>query len=256
MDAVITAGGNPQPDDPLYPYTRGENKALLDIGGKPMIQWVLDAISGSELIDNIVIVGLDKTDHLESSKPLHFLHSHGGIIDNIKAGVFKVVELSPDTDLLLVASSDIPAITTEMVDWVIQQAREQNVDILYNAVERQTMEARFPHANRSYIKIKGAEICGGDMNAIKVRAVTHNDQLWDRLEATRKNVLKQAAILGFDTLFLVLFRLIDINGAARKIAKRIGLTGHGAIAPYAEIAMDVDKPHQLEILREDLAKQQ
>jgi GTP:adenosylcobinamide-phosphate guanylyltransferase len=256
MDAVITAGGIPQPDDPLYPYTQGENKALLDISGKPMIQWVVDAISSSELIDNIIIVGLENPDLITSTKPAHFLPSYGGILDNIKAGVFKAVELNPDTDLLLVASSDIPAITPEMVDWVIRQAQEHDVDIFYNAIERRTMEARFPNANRSYIKLKGTAVCGGDLNAIKVRAVTHNNELFDKLEASRKNALKQAAILGFDTLLLVLFRLVDIDAAARKIAKRIGLTGHGALAPYAEIAMDVDKPHQLEILREDLAKQQ
>jgi GTP:adenosylcobinamide-phosphate guanylyltransferase len=254
MHAIITAGGVPQPDESLYQYTQGENKALLDIAGKLMIQWVLDALSGSELIDDIVIVGLDETVGLDSSKPLHYLPSHGRILDNIKAGTFKVVELDPEADLLLIVSSDIPAITTEMVDWVIRKAEEKDVDILYTVVERQSMEARFPNANRSYIKLKGSEVCGGDMNAVKVRAVTHNEEIWDRLEATRKSALKQAAIIGFDTLFLVLFRLVDVNTAAAKVARRLGLTGYGAITPYAEIAMDVDKPHQLDILREDLAK--
>jgi NDP-sugar pyrophosphorylase family protein len=42
MDAVITAGGVPQPDELLYPYTL-KPKALLEIDGKPMVQWVLDA---------------------------------------------------------------------------------------------------------------------------------------------------------------------------------------------------------------------
>jgi hypothetical protein len=153
---------------------------------------------------------------------------------------------------MLSASADIPAITTKMVDWVLTEAQAKDVDIFYTAVERQAMEARFPNANRSYIKLKGSEICGGDMNAVKVKAVTHNEEIWDKLEATRKNALRQAAILGFDTLFLVLFRLVTIESAAAKIARRLGLTGFGAITPYAEIAMDVDKPHQLEILRADL----
>ena len=254
MHAIITAGGVPQPDESLYQYTQGKNKALLEVGGKLMIQWVLDALSDSELVENIVIVGLDETVELTSSKPLHYLPSHGRILDNIKAGTFKVVELDPEAELLLIASSDIPAITTEMVDWVIREAQVKNVDIFYTAVERRSMEARFPNANRSYLKLKGSEICGGDMNVVKVRAVTHNEEIWNKLEATRKNALKQAAILGFDTLFLILFRLIDIGSAAAKVARRLGLTGHGAITPYAEIAMDVDKPHQLEILRDDLAK--
>jgi hypothetical protein len=34
MDAIITAGGIPQPDDPLYEYTQGSHKALLDIASQ------------------------------------------------------------------------------------------------------------------------------------------------------------------------------------------------------------------------------
>ena len=254
MDAIITAGGIPKPDAPLYQYTQGNNKALLDIGGKPMIQWVLDAVAQSEQVDRIVIVGLDESAKLDSIIPIHFLPNQGGIVDNIKAGTYKVAELNPAAELLLVVSSDIPSITTEMVDWVIQQAEERQVDIMYTAVEKQTMESRFPKGNRSFIKLKGSAVCGGDMHSISVTAVTHNEEMWNKLEASRKNAFKQMAILGFDTLFLVGLRLIDINRAARRIAKRLGLSGVGEISPYAEIAMDVDKPHQLKILEEDLTK--
>jgi NDP-sugar pyrophosphorylase family protein len=44
MDAIVIAGGIPEPGDPLYEYTQGQPKALLDIAGKPMVQWVLDAL--------------------------------------------------------------------------------------------------------------------------------------------------------------------------------------------------------------------
>ena len=44
MDAVVLAGGIPQPNEPLYSYSHGEAKALIDMAGKPMIQWVLDAL--------------------------------------------------------------------------------------------------------------------------------------------------------------------------------------------------------------------
>ncbi len=46
MDAIVIAGGVPTPVEPLYPYTQGKPKALLDLCGKPMIQWVLDALEG------------------------------------------------------------------------------------------------------------------------------------------------------------------------------------------------------------------
>ena len=59
MDAIIGAGGHIRPDDPLAELIpKGKTKALLPIAGKPMIQWTLDAIAGSEQIENIIIIGL------------------------------------------------------------------------------------------------------------------------------------------------------------------------------------------------------
>ena len=31
MDAIVTAGGIPRPEDPLYKYSHGDSKALIDI---------------------------------------------------------------------------------------------------------------------------------------------------------------------------------------------------------------------------------
>ncbi len=35
---------------------------------------------------------------------------------------------------------------------------------------------------------------------------------------------------------------------------RLNITGRAIVCPYAEVGMDVDKPHQLEIMRADLKK--
>lgn len=253
MDAIITAGGIPRPDEPLYPYTQGNSKALLDIAGKPMVQWILDAISKSSKVEKVIIIGLDENAGLTCSKSLHYVENQGGMVDNIRAGARKVSELNPDATHILIVSSDIPTITPEMVDWTIETCLQSDHDMYYNVVERSIMEARFPGSNRTYTKLKGIQLCGGDMNVVKSWVVLSKRGLWNRLEASRKNVLKQASFVGFDTLFLILFRLVDLAGAEKQISKRLGLKARAILCPYAEIGMDVDKPHQLELLRADLA---
>ncbi len=254
MDAVVTAGGIPKPEDPLYEYTRGGAKALLDIAGKPMIQWVLDALSGSQLIDRVVVIGLEAESGVACAKPLTFLPNQGGILDNVRTAIAKVVEINPQAEMILMVSSDIPAITSEMVDWAINAALETEDDLYYNVITRAVMEARFPGSNRSYVKLKDVHVCGGDMNMVRVSATHGNDELWERLVEARKNALKQAAILGFGTLILLLFRRLSLGAAVPRASKSLGLRGRAIVCPYAEIAMDVDKPHQLEIIRADLAK--
>ena len=254
MDALVTAGGVPKPEEPLYQYTRGQSKALVDVAGKPMIQWVLDALGGSAKIDRVVVVGVDESSGITCSKPLALLPNSGSMISNIKEGTKKIEELNPNSKYVLVASSDIPAITPEMVDWTIDTALQTQDDLYYNVVTRPVMEARFPGSNRTYTKLRGMELAGGDMNVVANWTVTANEKLWERIEDARKSPLKQAALIGFDTLFLVLFRLVDLEAAAKQVSRRLGVKGRGLLCPYAEVAMDVDKPHQLEILRADLEK--
>jgi hypothetical protein len=92
------------------------------------------------------------------------------------------------------------------------------------------------------------------MNMARTLTAVGNEALWQRIIAARKSALKQAALLGFDTLFLLLFRLITLEDAVEKVSKRLGVKGRAILCPYAEIGMDVDKPHQLELLRADLSR--
>jgi GTP:adenosylcobinamide-phosphate guanylyltransferase len=256
MDAIIIAGGIPEPDEPLYEYTQGQPKALLDIAGKPMVQWILDALGGAELIDRVVLIGLSEEDSLECTKEITYVSNQGGMLQNVRAGMEKVLEINPDANHVLGVSSDIPAINSEMVDWMVKENEGTDLDLYYTVIRRKVMEERFPNSNRSYTRLKDAEVCGGDMNMIRATTVRTNDELWDRIVAARKNVFKQAALLGYGNLILLLSRQLTIDGAVKRVTKRMDITGRAVFSPYAEIGMDVDKPFQLEIVRADLMSKQ
>lgn len=252
MDAIVIAGGIPKPDEPLYEFTQGEPKALLEIAGKPMVQWVLDALGGAERIDKVVLVSLSEESGLQCSIPVTYVPNQGGMLENLRAGIEKVLDLNPDTKHVLTVSSDIPAISSEMVDWMVKTNSSTDLDIYYTVIPRRVMEERFPNSNRSYTRLKDAEVCGGDLNMIRASMVNTNEELWDRIVAARKNVFKQAALLGYDNLLLLLSRQLSLDGAVKRVTKRMDITGKAVISPYAELGMDVDKPHQLELLRAEL----
>ena len=252
MDAVVLAGGIPNSEDPLYNYTRGQSKALVDIAGAPMAQWVLDALGRAASVDHVLVVGLDQDCGLTCAKPLSFLSDQGCMLDNIKASLRHNNQRNPSAIRILLASSDIPTITPEIVDWRVHKSLEHESDIDYAVVDRKTMETRFPGANRTYIKLRDCELCGGDLNVIRV-ALIENEQLYGRLIAARKNAFKQCAMLGIDLLLLLLLGRLSLKDAEHRVCKRIGVLGRACLSPYAELAMDVDKPHQLELVRQDLS---
>jgi GTP:adenosylcobinamide-phosphate guanylyltransferase len=254
MDAIVTAGGIPAPDEALYAYTQGASKAMLELAGKPMIQWVLDALSGAQKVERVVIIGLEADSELSCSKPLTFMPNQGGMLENLLAGIHKVLEVNPAANHALVVSSDIPAITAEMVDWVVESALQTDHDIYYHVIPRQAMEARYPGSNRTFTHLKDMEVCGGDMNVINTRVVSAQSETWEKLIASRKNPLKQAGLIGYDTLLLFLLRAATLEEAVKRVCSRLHIKGRAVICPYAEVGMDVDKPHQLEMMRADLVK--
>ena len=252
MDAIVTAGGIPLPEDPLYPYTNGDSKAMVDVAGKPMIQWVLDALSDAKHVDNVIIIGLSPKTGVTCKKPLHYVSNQGRMLANIVAGVEKSLELDPKTEYVLVASSDIPGIDAEMVDWLIETCMETQEDIYYGVVPREVMETRYPGSNRTYTKLKDIQLCGADMHITHVSMATEHLDMWEELIGNRKSPLKQAATIGFGTLLKVATRRITLDDLVVTVTKRLGITGRPILWEHAEPGMDVDKPHQLELIREDM----
>lgn len=256
MDAIVTAGGIPRPEDPLYNYSHGDSKALIDIAGKPMIQWVLDALSEARNVDNVIVIGLSAKTGLTCKKPIHYISNQGRMLANIVAGVNKALELNKKTKYVLIVSSDIPTLKPEMVDWLVETSMQTKDDLYYGVCSRDVMEKRFPDSKRTYTKLKDIELCGADINITHVRMATEHLDLWESLIGSRKTPLKQASIIGLDTFFQVLTRSITLEDLVAKVCRRIGIAGRAIQWPYAEPCMDVDKPHQLELLRTDLAREQ
>ena len=254
MHAIISAGGYPKPDESLYPITQGGNKALIDIGGKPMLQWILDALNGCQRIEQVILVGLPEGVKVQSHHPLTRVDNHGDLFENVRAGAETLLRLDPAAEISLLLPVDVPAVTTKMIDWMIDRINGQPYDIFYSVVERSVMEKRYPQSKRTYTHLKGMEICGGDVHAFRPAIAAQDNPLWERILAARKNPLKQASLVGLDTLFLLLTRQMTLEQTAAFISRKLGVRGQAVLLPYAEMGMDVDKDFQLEIMRNELVK--
>ena len=256
MDAIVTAGGIPQHRDPLYKYSNGNSKALIDVAGKPMIQWVLDALGESKKVDNVIVIGLTAKNGLTCKKPLHYISNQGRMLANIVAGVNKSIALNKKNEYVLLVSSDIPALKPEMVDWLVNTSMKTKDDLYYGVCPREVMETRYPTSHRTYTKLKDMEVCGADMNIIHVSMVTDHLDTWESLIGNRKSPLRQAAVLGWDTLYQLFMRQFTLLGLVERASQRIGIKGRALIWSQAEPCMDIDKPNQLELMREDFMNQQ
>ena len=252
MDCVIIAGGIPGESDLLYPLTQGNPKALLPMGGRTMLERLIDALQGCEEIEEIVIVGLGDDRGQNFIRPVHHLPDHGGMVPNVLAGIAAIRQIKPHLSNVLLSSADIPAITPEIVSAFLQSCQPLDKGVYYNFVTREVMEKRFPTSNRTFVKLKDAEIAGGDMLLIDVRLADSNQELWEALANARKAAWQLARLVGFGFLLKFFLRRISLPEIETKAGQLIGYPAKILLNPHAEIAMDADKPEQVLLLQREL----
>jgi molybdopterin-guanine dinucleotide biosynthesis protein A len=250
VDALILAGGKLTSDDPLYSESVNGSRSFIDLLGKYMAQWVIDALDGAASVAELYVIGQPADCGLHATKPIHFLDDQGDMVANIRSGVIQTRIDHPERAKTLIVSADIPAVKPHMVDWLASQIAANPTRIMYyNVITQPTMEARFPESNRSYVHFKEVAVCGGDLNAVDKNVFSAEQPLWQELTNARKTPLKQAGMIGLDTLLLIALRMITLESAVKKVCRRLDLDAQALLCPFAEMGMDADKPHQLAILR-------
>lgn len=256
MQALITAGGSLKSDSRLFLETGIAKKGLIPIAGKPMIQWVADALLGSDRIDGLIVVGLKEGDVDTGEKPVRYVEDQGNLVDNVLAGVEVAQQVDPASYKILLSSSDIPLVTVEIIDEFIDICLENKGEIHYTVIEEKTMEARFPNSKRTFTPLKGGRYAGGDLLMLDTRAVNANIELFRGATGSRKNFLGQARLIGFTFIFRFIFRLMDLEEGERRAAKAFNLKGRILNYHRAEIGMDVDKLHQYQLVKRELEARQ
>lgn len=249
MYALVLAGGHPGPGDPLFPLTQGKPKALLPLLGRPMLQWVLDALNASQHITHLLIFGVSEKDYpWDVRKEARFVPGQGSMVRNVLYGLQTLARSGHGDEPVLLVSGDVPAITGGILDWVAENAMRLRFPVIYHVVERRAMEKRFPGVKRTYVRLRDMEVCGADVNVAHTRLAFREDNLWERIVAARKSPWKQATLIGWGTLLRLLLRRLTLEEAVRRVRERLGLEATALVSPYPEMAMDVDKPQHVSLV--------
>lgn len=116
-----------------------EEKPLLKIGGKPMIEYVLRALENSEKVDTVVVAVSEhtpKTAEFARGLRVKVLKTPGkGYVSDMRYAVGKL-----DLDKVLTLSADLPLITGETIDKIVERYRQCDKPALTVVVPVQTKE--------------------------------------------------------------------------------------------------------------------
>jgi GTP:adenosylcobinamide-phosphate guanylyltransferase len=255
LDAVITAGGDPARDADLLACAQGAPvKAMIQHRGKTFLEYVVAALQGTERVRRIAVVGLPGEHRLDLGPDIVYLPDSGSMIDNAEAGIAYLASSVDCPERIVLASSDIPLVTPAIVNDVVDQCWPYDVDFCYTVVRREAMERAFPGSGRSFVSLVDGRFAGGDLVLLKPSILDVRRDVLHELSGHRKSFWKQVRAVGLDTLLLLLIRRLSIARLEQRCQRVLGISGKVVVCSHPEIAMDVDKPRHLELVRAALSR--
>ncbi len=150
IDAVVLAGQTPVLD------LNTDYKATIDIDGKEMIWYVVEAALESKYVDNVYIVGvedkLNKINFSGEKEKIKFVNEKGNFLDDFIQG-----GNASETKKILYLTCDIPLIEKEHIDEFIEAcAKRGEADFYLPYCLEEEDKRKFPEIEPNYVlKILG-----------------------------------------------------------------------------------------------------
>ena len=247
--AIVLAGQRPGIDS-LATHFGIETKALIPVGGIPMLTRVIAALEASPSVARIVIL-------TQRPQALADAAAAGGRAEfaTSKAGISASIAAIAGSDKapypIFLTTADHPLLTAEVIENFLSRS---GGDLAVGMVERATMLAAYPDNRRTWLKFRDGHWSGANLFALngpKVRAAL---ALWAQAEQGRKKAWKLFLHFGPWLALRALTRTIGLGDALRKAGRRLGLDARLVALDQAEAAIDVDKLSDHALAEEILAR--
>jgi GTP:adenosylcobinamide-phosphate guanylyltransferase len=249
MDAVILAGA--LNTGSLRKVSSARYEAEIKIGERPMIDYVVRAIKKVPQIKRITVVAPESILSDELKKQVSLIVKPGNsLIESLNNGLTALATEEP----VLILTSDIPLITKEAVEDFLTSCSKRNGDVYYSFVSKEVNERKYPGVQRTYVKLREGVFTGGNIVLLSPRVVKSQREKLNKAASLRKKPLQLVAMLGWKYLLFFIMGKLMIRQIEERATKLLKLNAVGIISPYPEVGIDVDKPSDLQLACQVLAK--
>ena len=255
--AVVLAAGR-GPDDPMAKAFGVAHKCGIAVAGVPMLQRVLGALTGAE-VGLPILVSIDNADagvHAAGalSAQARMLAAANSAPSSAKAAV-----LAAGTFPVLVTTGDHALLTAEMVTDFCARALSSKADFCVGLATAETILVAYPETKRTFFRLGRDRVSGCNLFAVTSPAGLRLFDVWHDMERNRKKPWKLVAAFGLRPLLAFALGKLTLQKAFDEMSRRLGFRIAPVLLPFAEAAIDVDKPsdHALaeQIIRQRMKSQ-
>jgi 2-phospho-L-lactate guanylyltransferase (CobY/MobA/RfbA family) len=245
MISAVVLGGSPN-TGPFRESDQVDFEALLQVGEKVMVEYVIEALLHSKQIRKVVVVGPTEELNSRLTNPRVTVTAIvGDVMENLEAGL----KLLPDADRVLIVTSDVPLLTAAAVDNFIELCGDRSGDIYYPVIPKKTLEQRFANARRTYVKLKEGIFTGGNVFLLNPAVLKRLLENGKKVFSLRKSPIGLCRIIGLSYFVKYLFGSLALEDVRQRASHVLGVRGEVVVSQSPEIGLDVDKPGDLKLVR-------
>ncbi len=244
IDVVVLAGTGKETS-----LTLGEkvkNKAFINISGRPMLSYTLDALCAVGAVGRIAVVGPE-------AQLSPFIDSHGIIAvaegDKIADNIHRGFEALQPEQHFLIVSADIPLLTPGAIEDFLERCGSFSYDFYYPIISKENSEKSYPGVKRTYARLREGTFTGGNLFLVNSAKLEESLPRFNRIFEMRKSPLKLVSVLGFSFMVKLLSRRLLIKEVEMRIPALLGISAKAIVSSFPEIGTDVDKPSDLDLVK-------
>lgn len=249
LTALVLAGTRPG-GDPLATYARVSHKALIEIGGRTMIERVVGALAQVPQITRIVIA-IDRPEivaGLVNATPA----GGGPAVSTMPTGAGPSASVAVALDRLatplLVTTADHALLEPGWVREFLDGCPPE-LDAAVALAREQAVRAAVPETQRTYLRFADAHYSGCNLFLLRRPASKGVVAFWQQLEAERKRPVRMLGRLGFGFALRYAVGRLTIGQAMARLSRLTGAQVGIVEMRDGRAAIDVDKPADLELVR-------
>ena len=253
VTALVLAGSRAG-GDPLADHAGVSHKALIDIDGVTMIERVVAALADSPSVGRIVIC-IERPEILapltglkapRCTKPVTTLPAAAGPSASLAAGIDR--EGTP----LLVVTGDHPLMRPEWIETFLKDSPAQ-ADVTVALSRKESVLAAVPDTQRTWLRFSDDSFSGCNLFLMRRPAARRVVELWQEIEAQRKNPVKMIVRLGVTYAVRYAAGRLSLADALGRLEQLSGARIAWVDIADGRAAVDVDKPSDLALVRRLMA---
>jgi GTP:adenosylcobinamide-phosphate guanylyltransferase len=243
---LILAGKRDGKLDPLAERAGVTHKCRVPIAGKPLLQWVLEAVAPAfpdariyvSIHDPAVIADLPGVSVLTASGRLHLCEAQAGIVESVEAAIAAAGGESAFP--LMITTADNVLAEPDYLRGVHESAMASEGDAVVVLATRESIRAAHPEGQRKFYEFSDMAISNCNVFWLRNSAALAATEAFRQGGQFAKNRARIAKAFGIWNLIRFRLGWWSLDGAFRAISRRFGVRVVPHVTPDGAFAIDVD----------------